>query len=228
MADHWLPHAIGGAVRAARLRWQTRGGFSVGLTPAFAADAAEWFSDRLRQTSHYIEYGSGASTRLAAGAGVCTISMEGDPRYARAVRRALPDDAPVTVLDAELGLTAEWSFPVFTRPSPARLARWRRYATRPLELAASQGWTPQLVLIDGRFRRSCALHAARTIVEAGGSAALFFDDYATRAHYHSVERYLGPPRIIGLSAIFDIGPQSPLGRDGIAEDVLAEAARDFR
>lgn len=228
MSDHWLPHALGGLVRAARLRWQTRGGFSVGQTPAFSPDAAEWFIDRLRSTSHYVEYGSGASTLLAAQAGVRTISMEGDPRYAQAVRQALPANAPVEVLDAELGLTAEWSFPVFTRQSPERLARWRRYATQPLNLAASEGWTPQLVLIDGRFRRSCALHAAQAIVQAGRSAALFFDDYPNRAHYHSVEEHLGRPTIIGLSAIFEIGPNSPLAAKALSEEVLAEAARDLR
>jgi hypothetical protein len=228
VTDHWALHALSGVARAAQLRWRTRHGFTVTDRPEFDPDATAWFCRGLGQVSRYIEYGSGASTLLAARGGVRTISMEGDPRYAQAVRRALPDGAPVDVLDAALGLTAEWSFPVFTRPTPARLETLRNYARRPLAMAAEQGWMPQLVLVDGRFRRSCALHVAQAIVAAGEQATLFFDDYVPRPHYHPVETYLGKPEIVGLSAVFEIGPDSPCARYPIPEETLAEAARDAR
>lgn len=228
MADHWLPHALGGMVRAARLRWQTRGGFTVGREPAFHPDAVAWFVRRLSEVDGYVEYGAGASTLLAADRGVRAISMEGDPRYAAAVRSALPAGAPVEVLDAGLGPTAEWSFPVLTRPTPRRLAVWRAYATRPLDQAEAEGWMPQLVLVDGRFRRSCALHAASRIVAAGRTATFLFDDYANRPHYHSVARFLGEPKLFGLSAVFEIGPGSPIAANPPSPTELAEAERDVR
>jgi len=228
MDKHWLGHLPGGLWRAARLRWLTRGGFTVSDEPAFHAEAVAWFRRRIGEVSHYIEYGSGASTLLAARAGVRAITMEGDPRYAQAVRETLPPGASVEVLDAGLGLTAEWSFPVFTRPTSRRLAVWRDYARRPLARAVAQGWVPQLVMVDGRFRRSCALHAAQAVIDAGGRATLFFDDYAPRAHYHAVEKYLGKPQIIGLSALFEIGPHTPLAQERVPEHALAEAARDLR
>lgn len=228
MDRHWLFGLAGGLRRAARLRWLTRGGFTVSDVPEFHPDAVAWFRDRIASAGGYVEYGSGASTLLAARAGVRTVSMEGDPRYAQAVREALPPGAPVEVLDAGLGLTAEWSFPVFTRPTPARLAVWRDYARRPMARAAELGWLPELIMVDGRFRRSCALQAAQAVVDAGGRATLFFDDYAPRAHYHAVEVHLGSPRLVGLSALFEIGPDAPLARSRVPENVLAEAARDVR
>lgn len=228
MADHWLLHTVGGLARAGRLRWQTRGGFTVSREPAFHPDAVAWFVERLSQVERYIEYGSGASTLLAADRGVRTISMEGDPRYAAAVRAGLHPGAPVDVLDAGLGLTAEWSFPVFTRRTPRRLAVWRDYATRPLDHAAEEGWLPQLVLVDGRFRRSCALHAASRVVAAGQTATLLFDDYANRPHYHSVEQYLGQPEILGLSAVFDIGPESPIAANPPTAAELTAVEQDLR
>ena len=228
MAEHWLTHLPGGLKRAAKLRWATRGGFTVGDVPEFHPDAVAWFRQRIGEVRHYIEYGSGASTVLAARAGVRTISMEGDPRFAAAVRAALPHGAPVEILDAELGLTAEWSFPVFTRPTPARQRIWRDYARRPLTQAATEGWMPDLILVDGRFRRSCALHAAQAVIDAGQRATIFLDDYAPRAHYHSIERHLGKPQMVGLSALFRVDETAPLAHERVAESVLAEAARDVR
>jgi hypothetical protein len=228
MSGHWLPHAASGLVRAARVRWATRDGFTVGEVPAFHPDAVAWFRDAITKVSHYIEYGSGASTLLAAQAGVRTLSMEGDPRYAMAVRAALPTGAPVDLFDAGLGLTAEWSFPVYTRPTAARLACWRAYAQVPLAKARAEGWSPGLVLVDGRFRRSCALHAAQAVVAAGGSATLFFDDYTPRPHYNSVEALLGAPRIVGTSALFAIGAGTASADADFSESLLADAAKDFR
>lgn len=75
MADHLLTHLPGGLKRAAKLRWATRGGFTVGDVPEFHPDAVAWFRQRIGEVRHYIEYGSGASTVLAARAGVRTISM---------------------------------------------------------------------------------------------------------------------------------------------------------
>lgn len=228
MNAHWLPHAGAGLWRSARLRWRTRHGFEVGDVPAFHPDAVVWFRERIAVVSHYVEYGSGASTLLAGRNGVRTLSMEGDPRYAAAVRAALPPDAPVDVIDARLGPTEEWSFPVFTRPTPRRLECWRDYARTPLARAAAEGWLPQLVLVDGRFRRSCALHAAQAVVAGGAKATLFFDDYVPRTHYHAVERQLGRPEIVGLSALFEIGSGTPSADADFDESLLTEAARDVR
>lgn len=226
MAAHWLLHDTLAWLRAIRLRRATRDGYSVSDSPAFDPATDAWFRARLATTRGYVEYGSGASTILAGRAGIPTVSMESDPRYAAAVRAAIPPGAQVTILDAGLGMTEEWGYPVRTRRSAARLERWAHYAGGPLEEAGRQGWTPDLVLVDGRFRRACALSAARAIRSKGGVAELLFDDYAGRPGYRAVERFLGAPRMIGRAALFPIGP----GEAGaeIDDAAVAEAVADFR
>lgn len=213
--------------RALRLRWATRGGFAVSDVPAFAPETIDWFRASLPGLSGYVEYGSGASTILAARAGVRTISMESDPRYAAAVRAALPPDAPVTVLDANIGLTEEWGYPVWTHRTPKRLSKWRQYALAPLDLAEREGWVPQLVLVDGRFRCACALAAARAIARARARGEILFDDYAGRPYYAAVEKHLGKPRLIANAALFTLDP-SRSDEYGITDAAIDEAGEDYR
>jgi hypothetical protein len=213
--------------RALQLRWATRRGHTVGDVPAFAPEVIEWFRAFLPTVSGYIEYGSGASTILAARAGVRTISMETDTRYAAAVRAALPPRAPVTVLEANIGWTENWGYPVCTRRSSARLTSWRNYALAPFDLAEQEKWLPQLVLVDGRFRRACALAAAQAIIAAGAQAEILFDDYLSRSHYAKIEEYLGKPRLMANAALFTVG-SSLERRPPVTDAVIREASADYR
>ncbi len=215
-------------MRAVKLRWQTRAGFTVSDEPAFDPDTDRWFRERLETLDGYVEYGSGASTVLAARRGIRTYSMESDPRYARAVRAALPEASPVTILDANLGLTEYWGYPVATRRTDQRLGSWLNYARQPLAEAARDSWTPALVLVDGRFRCACALAAAQAVQHAGGKAEILFDDYAGRPYYSWIEAHLGAPQMVGRAAIFTVESHASESREQISDALIAEAARDFR
>ena len=227
MAAPWVLRDTLSALRALHLRWETRRGYQVSDAPAFAPEVVEWFRTALPAVSGYVEYGSGASTILAARAGVRTISVESDPRYAAAVRAALPESAPVTVLDAAIGWTEIWGYPVCTRRTPRRRASWLQYALGPLALAAQEKWTPQLVLVDGRFRFACALAAARAIRRAGTSAEILFDDYAGRPYYAKVEDYLGRPRLMANAALFTVSADAT-GLRPVTDAAIAEASADYR
>lgn len=225
MPSHWMLRDPLSMTRAVKLRWQTRNGFSVSDVPAFDAETDSWFRERIATVSHYVEFGSGASTILAARQGVRTISMESDPRYAKAVRAALPEDAPVVILDAKLGLTEYWGYPVATRQTEPHLESWLNYARQPLYDAAREGWTPDLVLVDGRFRCACALAAAQAVQLAGAKAEILFDDYAGRPYYSWIEQHLAAPQMVGRAALFTIGPDLSVE---VSDALIAEAARDFR
>jgi hypothetical protein len=228
MAKHWILRDSLSLGRSLRLRWLTRNGFDVSDSPAFDPETTDWFKNRLNSLSHYVEYGSGASTILAARKDIRTISMESDPYYAKAVRAALPKDAPVKILDADLGMTENWGYPVATRRTAERLESWLNYAMRPLTEAVSQGWLPELALVDGRFRCACALASAQAAQRSGSDMEVLFDDYDGRPYYQWVESHLGEPQMIGRAALFRVEGTSSQKSTQITDAVVAAAAQDFR
>lgn len=213
--------------RSARLRWRTRNGFKITDTPAFDPETDAWFRQRIATARAYVEFGSGASTLLAARAGVPTVSVESDARYAAAVRAALPAGSDTHLLAVDIGLTEDWGYPVFTRPTPARVDMWRGYPTAPFALLETAGHVPDLVLVDGRFRVACALAMRHWLAQHGANDTvvdLLFDDYAGRRHYHSVEQWLGAPTRVGRAALFTVTANTPVPD----ETSVSEAMRDFR
>lgn len=204
-----------------RFLYQQRvAGFSVPAEPQFDPPSTLLFFELLDQARGYLEFGAGGSTFAAARRGIETLSIESDPWFAAAVRQGLPAGARSRVLAAPIGFTREWGYPVFKRPTPARLRRWRRYIEMPFEELARGGGFPDLILVDGRFRRACALESARQAHLAGRTATLFFDDYAERTPYHAVEHYLGAPRMAGRAAVFRLGAAA------IPQAAIEEAIRD--
>ena len=191
-------------------------------------DAKVEFLKRLRGASGYLEFGSGGSTLAAANLGVKTLSVEGDPIYARIVRQCVEQAGDIEVLHVDIGLTREWSRPAVTLRTRGRLARWRRYCEEPFERLEELGWFPDFAFIDGRFRRACILETARRAAAADRHATIMVDDYFLpgREHYCSVERWLGRPRRRGRAAIFEVDrtalPSVPSRSD------VTEAARDYR
>ena len=63
--------------------------------------------------------------------------------------------------------------------------------------------TPDVVLIDGRFRVCCFLTC---LLQAKQDTILVFDDYIDRPHYHIVEELLPPFEWCGRQAIFSVSP----------------------
>lgn len=87
-------------------------GLPAPTVPHFDEPTNEWFSREISKADFYLEYGSGGTTILADKAGIRTISVEGDKYYAKVVKRALKGSS-VRVVTPKLGITKEWSFPVF-------------------------------------------------------------------------------------------------------------------
>jgi hypothetical protein len=201
-------------------------GFIVPAEPHFDEPTKQRFLEELRAARLYLEYGSGGSTRVANGLGVQTISVENDRFFARALRRSLGDDSNGTVLDARIGFTRQWGRPLIKLRSARRLRRWTSYVQRPWSIIRQIGRFPDFVLVDGRFRRACALETARRAIEMDQSTVLMFDDYFTpgNQHYHSVEAILGSPERVGRSAVFAVSPASVVRAPSV-EDV-ASATRD--
>ncbi|MDZ7711331.1 MAG: hypothetical protein U5K36_15705 [Roseovarius sp.] len=157
-----------------------------------------------------LEYGSGGSTVLAAEMpGKRVWSVESDEAWAAMMQGWFDANPPaegtsVEVIWADIGPTKEWGHP----QGKGAYLSFPRY---PLGVWERGDITPDLVLVDGRFRTGCALAAA---LYTKGPLRLLFDDYAPRPHYHRIEDFIGAPRrMIGRMAEFEVEPMTlPLER----------------
>jgi CheY-like chemotaxis protein len=200
-------------------------GFSVRDEPWFDDASSGKFRSLLGQAGSYIEYGAGGSTVLADRIDVPTVTIEGDPFFAQAVRKKIRPEGPVRLLVANIGTTVEWGAPMFKRLTPTRRARWLGYVDAAYDaLRSLKRPLPDLVLVDGRMRRACALEAVRRAQESNHSTTVCFDDYTPREHYKDVEAWLGRPMTVGRMAIF----RSEDSVRPVAREDVIEAACDWR
>lgn len=185
--------------------------------PWMPTKTASALSEFLTGAETYLEYGVGGSTRLALHSGVNTIvAVESDQQYLEAastmveLSRHAVHWVPVHV---DIGPTGYLGFP---KSLKARF-KWAQYASAPWSLGVS----PDLILIDGRFRLACALTAAR---HASPGTLIFFDDYATRPWYWSARHYLSLVARAGRAAVFEV-LDAP---DPRLDQAILKAARDPR
>ncbi|HTB80435.1 MAG TPA: hypothetical protein VK717_06080 [Opitutaceae bacterium] len=144
------------------------------------------FATAVNTATHYLEYGAGGSTKLAAKVPTLSTitSVESDPDF---INHHVKTDAGVQAavqsgrlrfLIADLGPTEAWG-----HPSDRRKAHlWPNYALCPY----LHGYQPDLILIDGRFRVACGLAAALQAPDA----TILVHDYSIRPRYKILERFL--------------------------------------
>lgn len=197
--------------------------FDVPEDPHFDAASTDYFVDRLGLARSYLEYGSGGSTRLAARLGVSGLSIESDRYYAKSVSATLPTNASISLMHVDIGMTGFWGMPIRRKPTASRRLKWRKYVEAPFAMGRLTD-CPDFVLVDGRFRRACALRIALEAQRRGCDVTIMIDDYAsTGRSYELVEALLGTPEMKGRSAIFEVGPSTR-----VEESDVDEAITDIR
>lgn len=174
----------------------------VALEVSMPAAEAEWLRAGYAAHDVILEYGTGGSTRLAAGQPHALImGVESDRAWAEALEAGIRRDFPQAALRlhwADIGPTGKWG-------RPRNEAAWRRF-----HLYAQSVWDqpwfrhPDLVLIDGRFRAGCLLTVLFRITRP---VTVLFDDYADRPQTRAaVEGFVQPERLIGRMAQFRLQP----------------------
>jgi hypothetical protein len=151
-----------------------------------------------------LEYGSGASTRLAAGMpGKYVMSVESDRAWATRLQLEIDEaglPSPAIVYPVDIGPTGAWGRPVDA-------SAWTLFHRYPLAIWDEHFFRhPDFVLIDGRFRPACLI---TTLMRIERPVRVLFDDYAERPHYHVVEKLVRPERLIGRMAEFRLEPGIP-------------------
>lgn len=183
--------------------------------PLLDPDTLAWMDTQLRRTSYYLEFGCGGTTLLANSLGIRTLSVESDAHYAEVVRRSLPHPERTEVLAPDMGVTGPWGMPVFF--ATRKGGRYVRPAFQRI-----RGEFPDLIFVDGRYRVACVLESANQAERFGARSTLLLDDYVPRAHYRVLEKYLGPPEIVGRAAIFRTG------NSAITDEIVCEHLADPR
>ena len=176
----------------------------------------------------YLEFGAGGSTVMAAAMGLETIiSVESDPAYLEATRAAAEAEAGAGAAAAicahpvDIGPTAAWGNPV----DPGKAARWPAYCGSVWQrIIGGELASPDLILVDGRFRVACFLLSA---ISARPGTVMLFDDYFDRPHYHVVETCLKPLGRAGRMARFEVPQQVGQGVQRHLPDLLVHST-DFR
>lgn len=169
--------------------------------PHLLGEDEHLFLESLERAERYLEYGAGGSTVVAARHGVRTVCVESDRRFAKAMERKIrPFNHHVVIHWADIGTTGKWGRPMKILATPRRRRRWPDYVYAPDRYRGDEFF--DLVLIDGRFRVSCALFVFRRAVQTSTPCLVCFDDYTTRPEYHVVERYCKPERLGVRMAFF--------------------------
>ncbi|MCG6883782.1 MAG: hypothetical protein LJE62_08525 [Silicimonas sp.] len=168
----------------------------------FPPEESEFLKSVYGKASTILEYGSGGSTLYAARETSANIlSIESDRAWARSLNKVLEenavDPARAQVQWVNIGKTRKWGY-------PADHTGWRRYPNYVLS-PWEDGFDPDVVLIDGRFRRACL---AATMMLCRRETTVLFDDYASREAYHKVEAIAKPVEIVGRLARFQVSPVS--------------------
>ena len=148
------------------------------------------FRQAIAESRTFLEFGAGHSTEFAALNSSCVIrSVETDQEFANAVGKRLGSRAELILVD--LGPVGRWGYP----KTYDHRDRFSQY----LEVGFSGGFSPDLVLIDGRFRVACFL---TTLLLSQPGTKIVFDDYAISANYQVVTNVLSPVAVSSRQALF--------------------------
>jgi hypothetical protein len=115
-------------------------------------------------------------------------------------------ESRIEIVRANIGPTGEWGYPTGFEA----FRRWPDYLLDAWERIRALSLSPDLVLIDGRFRVGCFL---ASLLESRPGTIIMFDDYLSRmGEYSHVEAFLAPTEFVDRCAIFTV-PEEVRVRD---------------
>lgn len=199
-------------------------GFAVPGEPHFDEVSTPYFLGLIVGCRHYLEYGSGGSTVVAANLGKPFISVDTDRFFLKSVAKKIGARRPDQRLAyADIGLTGPWGAPLRTQaPSIRRLNKWKAYPSVPWRFI-NENNPPDLILVDGRFRVASALTCLMQSAERPDTKVLV-DDYANRPHYFILEQYAKLVTMAGRMAVFQPQERDPHE----LTDIIDRYSRDWR
>ena len=173
----------------------------------------------MQRSKRYLEYGTGGTTLKALELGIPEIvCVESDVDWLEAVRREgmkYEGSSVQILIHGDIGETKEWGYPV----SHNDWKKFPNYSLAPWKHYKKNGNSPDLVLIDGRFRVACCM---ATLLFAKPGCTVLFDDYMGRPSYHVVENFVARARTHDRLAEFIVPEDLP--RDDVWMQFVAACA----
>ena len=165
----------------------------------------ELLNESIVRSSHYLEYGMGGSTILASQKSLLSIiAIDSSEEWIEKVQSSIQKSfykGILHLIHADLGITAAWGYPI----DEAKVKRWPQYYASPWIKYRSINLSPDLILIDGRFRAACFLFS---LLHCKAGTRILWDDYLERPEYHFVEEALKPQGLIDDMAIFKVNEKN--------------------
>lgn len=168
------------------------------LTPAMPEMVFNFLKAQLSESRVYLEYGCGGSTYHASLlSNISRIySVDTSSAWIEKVKNDISSDK-LFIEYCDVGPVIEWGTP----SNNASYKNYWSYMTIPWKNARNFNDSPDLILIDGRFRVASFLYS---VLCAKKGAKILFDDYTIRPEYHIVEKYLPINEVKGYMALFEI------------------------
>jgi len=155
--------------------------YPIAMTPP----EADILRRHLAGARHYLEYGCGGSTVMAASSSKATIySVDTDLGWIERLKDQEDVQAAIAVgrltfCHVDVGPIGAWGWPA----TEGRIRNWPSYCIDPFALT---DFRFDLILVDGRFRAAALLTCA---VMADDAATIICHDYALRHRYSNAEKY---------------------------------------
>ncbi len=169
----------------------------------FPKACAEYVKSRYLESEVILEYGSGGSTFIATNAKKTIVSVESDRSWLENLSERINQkqkNAFFHPIWVDIGETENWGYP----DNETNWRGWHKYPISPWQYCLERNISPDLVLIDGRFRVATFIASC---VYTTKPLTILFDDFADRPHYHHVRRFAEPIEIVDKRlAVFSISP----------------------
>ena len=153
--------------------------------PHMDAEGLKLFKEAISKSSVYLEYGVGGSTVYASSIGVpIVISVDSCLEWCQMVEKDKPQESKTYLClnYCDIGEVVEWGKP----KNINKIADFHNYMVMPWISSRQMKVTPDLILVDGRFRVASFLYS---LINARVGTRILFDDYANRSYYHVVEQF---------------------------------------
>lgn len=170
----------------------------VAAKPHMDDEGFQCFREKIAGVQCYLEYGCGGSTVYAAKVAnvPSIIAVDTNREWVDRVTASIQgSEGRFFIEHCDLGPTGDWGVP---KSDEKRKFFWR-YVVTPWNTAKQNSLTPELVLIDGRFRIASFLFS---LLSAPEGTTILFNDYFDRPHYAVAEEFCRVDQRRGRMAVF--------------------------